>query len=73
MFYIKEKFNDSMEVKIDITDENVFCRCPNCGCEVKVDLVDVLQDEESDLYGTAVFCDDCSKIIAKGGCRHGCK
>ncbi len=63
MFYVKEKLNDSVEVNIDITDENVYCLCPGCGCEVPVDLVEVLQDEESDLYGTAVFCDDCGKNI----------
>ena len=40
MFYVKEKLSDSAEINIEIHDENVFCRCPKCGCEVPVDLAD---------------------------------
>ena len=28
MFYVKETINDAVEVKVEINDENVFCRCP---------------------------------------------
>lgn len=69
MFYVKERLNDSMEISIEITDENVFCRCPMCGLEVAVDIAEILGDGESDLFGTAVFCDECGKKIrARGGC-----
>ncbi len=67
MFYVKERLNDSMEISIEITDENVFCRCPMCGSEVSVDITEFLSDGESDLYGTAVFCDECSKKVKNGG------
>ena len=61
MFYVKEKINDSMEVSIEINDENVFCTCPKCGKEVLVDLVEVL--EEGDLVSTQVCCNTCSETM----------
>ena len=45
MFYVKETMGDAVEVKIEINDENVFCRCPHCGSEVQVNLQDILNDE----------------------------
>ena len=56
MFYVKEKINDVMEVSIEINDENVFCTCPKCGKEVRVDLVEVLKDD--DLLSTQVCCNN---------------
>ncbi len=41
MFYVKEKIGGTAEVTLEINDENVFCRCPKCGCEVR----DGLQDK----------------------------
>lgn len=72
MFYVKERLNDSMEVSIEITDENVFCRCPMCGLEVAVDIAEILSDGDSDLFGTAVFCEECDKKVRAGGrcCEH---
>lgn len=67
MFYVKERLNDAMEVSIEITDENVFCHCPVCGVEVSVDLAEILSDGESDLFGTAVFCEECGMKIRGGG------
>lgn len=65
MFYVKENLSNAAELTVEITDENVFCRCPQCGCEVQVDLVEVFENGMLDLYGTAVYCDDCSKKIMK--------
>ena len=46
----------------EITDENVFTRCPDCGQEVSVDLNDVIDDEgQLDLFGTGVCCAECSR------------
>jgi len=68
MFYVKEKINDSMEVSIEINDENVFCTCPGCGNDVKVDLSEVFADGDGDLFSTGVYCDECSrKIVASHG------
>ena len=67
MFYVKERLNDSMEISIEITDENVFCHCPMCGVEVMVDIAEILGDGESGLFGTAIYCSECSKNIKAGG------
>lgn len=64
MFYVKETVSDSMDVTIEINDENVFCRCPRCGDEVQVDLQEILK--EGDLFGTAVFCERCSRKMRGG-------
>lgn len=64
MFYVKETVSDSMDITIEINDENVFCRCPNCGDEVQVDLQEVLRD--GDLFGTSVFCESCSMKMRGG-------
>lgn len=61
MFYVKEKINNSMEISIEINDENVICTCPKCGKEVGVDLVEVL--EEGDLVSTQVCCNTCSETM----------
>ena len=42
MFYVKEPIMDNMEFQMEITDKNVFCRCPVCGKEVSVNLEEVL-------------------------------
>lgn len=65
MFYVKENLTDALELSVEINDENVFCTCPHCGCEVQVYLAEVLRDKESDLYGTQVCCNDCSEKISK--------
>ena len=63
MFYVKEKLSQAAEAMVDIHDDNVYCTCPGCGCEVHVDLGDLLS--EGDLYGTSVYCTDCSKLKLK--------
>lgn len=66
MFYVKETMGDAVEVNIEINDENVFCRCPHCGSEVQVDLQQILSDGDSDLFGTAVLCENCTRRIMGG-------
>lgn len=66
MFYVKETMGDAAEVKIEINDENVFCRCPHCGSEVQVNLQDILNHEDSDLFGTAVLCENCTRRMMGG-------
>lgn len=61
MFYVKEKVSSNLDVTVEIHDDNVFCNCPECGCEVDIDLVQLFGDGEGDLYNTSVFCKDCSK------------
>lgn len=66
MFYVKETMGDAVEVKIEINNENVFCRCPHCGSEVQVNLQDILNDEDSDFFGTAVLCENCTRRMMGG-------
>lgn len=66
MFYVKETMGDAVEVNIEINDENVFCRCPHCGSEVQVDLQEILSEGDSDLIGTAVLCENCTRRIMEG-------
>lgn len=61
MFYVKEKVSSNVGVTVEIHDDNVFCSCPECGCEVEIDLAQLFGDGECDLYGTSVFCSVCSK------------
>lgn len=60
MFYTKATLTDTVEVKVELNDENVFCTCPDCGDEVCVDLSEVLADGIGDMYGTAVLCQNCA-------------
>lgn len=55
MFYLKHKGK-----KLEIYDDNVFTICPQCGKEHCVDIQDVLAHEGADLFGTAVYCKDCT-------------
>ena len=61
MFYVKENINDTLEVTVEINDENVFCRCPRCGAEVPVDFNEFFGDAEFDLFGTSICCTECSR------------
>lgn len=62
MFYVKTKLSDECEINTEITDENVFTRCAECGAEIHIDLGELAGNcGELDLFGTAVFCDKCSK------------
>lgn len=66
MFYIKARINDAVEITTEIHDDNVFCTCPGCGCEVGVDLAEIFGTGNSDLYGTSVYCSKCSKTRLEG-------
>lgn len=62
MFYVKSQLDESTTLLTEITDENVFTRCPDCGQEVAVDLNDIVDDEgQLDLFGVGVCCTECSR------------
>lgn len=61
MFYVKTQISDGATINLEITDENVFTVCPDCGKEHSVDLAEISMLEDFDLYGTAVYCADCSE------------
>lgn len=60
MFYLKHK-----GIRLYIESDNVYNSCPRCGKECHVDLEAVLADGKSDLYGTAVYCRECSEKLVK--------
>jgi len=66
MFYVREKISETAAITVEIHDDNVFCTCPLCGCEVSVDLAEIFGDGEGDLYGTAVYCTECSRSRLEG-------
>lgn len=63
MLYVKANLNEDCDIKIAITDENVFTHCSLCGKELKVDIEALLKD--GDLLGTKIYCEKCgfNKII----------
>lgn len=65
MLYVKTQLPPDVEIKTYITEENVFCRCPRCGEEVHVDLSLFVADEDFDIIGTAVLCEDCTEDLLK--------
>lgn len=65
MFYVKSKINDESEIRVEITDENVFTICPKCGQEHAVDLSEIFSDGHSDLFSTSVYCRKCSDEHSK--------
>jgi predicted RNA-binding Zn-ribbon protein involved in translation (DUF1610 family) len=59
MFYVKKTVNDTLEIKLELHDDNVFTICPDCGVEIS----ELFSDGKSTLYGTALFCPKCSTAI----------
>ena len=61
MFYTKAELTDGVVFTTEITDENVFTRCPGCGDKVSIDIAELFSDGEGDLFGTSVYCSDCTE------------
>lgn len=59
MFYTKNKIGD-VTIRTEINGESVYTICLGCGVEYAVDLADILNASDTDLYGTAVYCNNCS-------------
>ena len=66
MFYVKTQLNDDAMLEVDITDTNVFCRCPLCGSEVPVDLNDFTGDADFNVITSGVACARCSRKYLEG-------
>ena len=54
MFYVKTQLTEETTLTTEITDENVFTRCPRCGSEISVDLADILADGDFKLHAKIV-------------------
>ena len=55
MLYVKYKGK-----RIPIEEDNVVTQCPDCGKWHSVDLVEVLEMTGGDLYGSMVYCEECT-------------
>lgn len=55
MFYVRGRGK-----KVNIHSDNVFTRCPICGREHAVDIVELFSGGDVDLYSTAVYCPECA-------------
>lgn len=64
MFYIKNAINGETIIKIEITDENVFTVCPECGKEFTVDLQSIFDNIKEGSIEKAVYCPECLEIRA---------
>lgn len=60
MFYTKTKINEGTYITAEITDENTFTTCIDCGQEVQVDLDEMIVDGHLDLYSLGCRCEACS-------------
>ncbi len=60
MFYIKTKINEETNIVTMLTDENTFTTCIDCGCELQIDLDEVIIDGHLNLFGTGMRCEECS-------------
>lgn len=56
MFYVKCKGR-----KVNLREDNVFTRCPECGKEHTVDLSLIFDDGKADFYSTTVYCEECTQ------------
>lgn len=60
MFYVKTKIGEGCTLRTEITDENTYTICIDCGNEIQIDLDEVIIDGHIDLYGMGVRCEECS-------------
>ena len=61
MFYVKSQIGENSAIVTEITDENVFTRCPDCGSEIAVALSDLADEGQLDLFDLGVCCPECSR------------
>lgn len=61
MFYVKAELKSGVVV-MQITDKNVYTKCPECGKDYNVNLEEIIRNKgkEFDLRGTKVLCPKCS-------------
>lgn len=56
MVYVKTQLSEDAVIKTEISDYNVFTRCPVCGKELQIDINDLIRDGHIDLDNSAVYC-----------------
>ena len=66
MFYVKTKLNDDSILEVDIMRKNVFCQCPICGAEIRINLDDYTGDADFSIQTSEVVCEQCSRKVLAG-------
>lgn len=61
--YVKANLADGVEIKVEITSENVFDVCPQCGKEHSIFLDEWtnLDNDDFSLVEARFFCEECSQ------------
>lgn len=59
MFYVKKKLSEGAEINVNIEYDNVYTRCPECGVEHRVDIMEFI-NQDFDIEDTRVYCERCS-------------
>ena len=72
MFYVKTKISNSVEIKAELYEDEIYTQCPKCGKEIQIEaeeLANIIKDQA--LASTSVYCKQCSKEEEK--CQIGVK
>ena len=62
MFYAKLK-NEECEVKVGLTNDNIFVTFPMCGKEQQIDISEIFPLIDFDMEQNSVYCETCSQKI----------
>lgn len=65
MLYVKAKLSESVEINVDLYEDEIYSTCPGCGKEVHVEpehLARIITDGD-DFSGTSFYCEVCSEKI----------
>lgn len=62
MFYVKTRLNDETIITTEITPDNVYTRCDICGREMRVNLFDLIDDED-DAAEPGFLCCRCTRKL----------
>lgn len=62
MLYVKTELSKGITLTVPIFDDEIYATCPKCGSEHVVDTETIAQiiNNGGDLYGTDVYCKECS-------------
>ncbi|MBE6035338.1 MAG: hypothetical protein E7222_11680 [Clostridiales bacterium] len=58
MFYVKARMGE-VDLKVQLTGDNLFAACPKCGKEIPINLSNLLADGEVDFNNIRVYCGNC--------------
>ena len=66
MLYIKTWINEETIITTEITPDNVYTHCDNCGREIHVNLFDLLPDSDDDTEEPDRLCCRCTRKLHPG-------